>query len=94
MRLGGLADIVVQQATIHCFPKRIDQSVKKASDGGASETKEHWVYDVTIENKTFKELTNLDLKYGSEIRGQRSEVRESDLEKRKLNSSSPEPQAS
>jgi len=37
--------------------------VKKASDGGANETKEHWVYDVTIENKTFKELTNLDLKY-------------------------------
>jgi hypothetical protein len=49
--------------------------VKKASDGGASETKEHWVYDVTIENKTFKELTNLDLKYGSEIRDQRSENR-------------------
>ncbi len=48
---------------IHCFPKRIDQSVKRASDGGASETKEHWVYDLTIENKTFKELTNLDLKY-------------------------------
>ena len=48
---------------IHCFPKRIDQSVKKVSDGGANETKEHWIYDVTIENKTFKELTNLDLKY-------------------------------
>src|SRR5438552_14835808 len=48
---------------IHCFPKRIDQSVKKASDGGANETKEHWVYDVTIENKTFKELANLDLRY-------------------------------
>ena len=26
---------------IHCFPKRIDQSVKKGSDGGANETKEH-----------------------------------------------------
>ena len=48
---------------IHCFPKRVDQTVKKASDGGANETKEHWVYDVTIENKTFKELANLDLKY-------------------------------
>jgi len=36
---------------IHCSPKRIDQSVKKASDGGANE------------NKTFKELTILDLKY-------------------------------
>ena|SRR5437868_9239035 len=48
---------------IHCVPKRIDQTVKKASDGGANETKEHWVYDVTIENKTFKELTNIKLKY-------------------------------
>jgi len=47
---------------IHCSPKRVDQTVKKASDGGANETKEHWVYDVTIENRTFKELTNLDLK--------------------------------
>ena len=48
---------------IHSVAKRIDQTIKKASDGGANETKEHWVYDVTIENKTFKELTNLDLKY-------------------------------
>ena len=48
---------------IHCTPKRIDQTVKRASDGGANETKEHWVYDVTIENKTFKELANLDLTY-------------------------------
>src|SRR6266536_3542788 len=48
---------------IHCVARRVDQSVKKASDGGANETKEHWVYDVTVENKTFKELANLDLKY-------------------------------
>jgi hypothetical protein len=48
---------------IHCVARRVDQSVKKASDGGANETKEHWVYDVTIENKTFKELANLDLRY-------------------------------
>ena len=48
---------------IHCVARRLDQSVKKASDGGANETKEHWVYNVTIENRTFKELTNLDLKY-------------------------------
>jgi hypothetical protein len=26
-------------------------------------TRERWVYDLTIENKTFRELTNLDLKY-------------------------------
>ena len=48
---------------IHCVARRLDQTVKKASDGGANETKEHWVYDVTIENKTFKELSDLDLKY-------------------------------
>src|SRR5438874_2056923 len=48
---------------IHCVPKRVDQTVKKASDGGANETKEHWIYDVTIENKIFKELSNLEVKY-------------------------------
>jgi len=48
---------------IHCVPRRVDQTVKKASNGGINETKEHWVYDVTIENKTLKELTNLDVKY-------------------------------
>ena len=45
------------------FQSGVDQTVKKASDGGANEIKEHWVYDVTIENKTFKELSDLDLKY-------------------------------
>jgi hypothetical protein len=44
-------------------PRRVDQTVKKASDGDADETKEHWVYDVTIENKTFREIGNLDVKY-------------------------------
>ena len=39
---------------IHCVPRPANQTVEKASDGGANETKEHWVYDVTIENKTFK----------------------------------------
>jgi hypothetical protein len=48
---------------IHCVARRVDQTVKKASDGAANETNEHWVYDVTIENKTFKELAKLDLKY-------------------------------
>jgi hypothetical protein len=41
---------------IRCVPKRVDQTVKKASDGGANETKEHWIYDVTIENKTLRSL--------------------------------------
>jgi hypothetical protein len=56
--IGGNFDV-----EIHCFPRRIDQSVRTASDGGVNQTRERWVYDVTIENKTFRELTNLDLKY-------------------------------
>jgi hypothetical protein len=48
---------------IHCVPKRIDQNVKQASDGGAAITKEHWAYDVSIENKTFQNLNNLQVKY-------------------------------
>ena len=44
--------------------KPIDQTVNKGSgDGGVNETKERWVYDVTVENKTFKDLANLDVKY-------------------------------
>jgi len=33
---------------IHCFPKRIDQSVRTASDGGVNQTRERWVYDLTL----------------------------------------------
>jgi hypothetical protein len=31
--------------------------------GGTNRAKENWVYDVTIENKTFKELAGLEVKY-------------------------------
>jgi hypothetical protein len=31
--------------------------------GGTNRTKENWVYDVTVENKTFKELAGLEVKY-------------------------------
>ncbi|MFL6515615.1 MAG: hypothetical protein ACJ8M1_11395 [Chthoniobacterales bacterium] len=48
---------------IHCTPKKADESVKKASDGGANTTKEHWHYEVTVENRTFKEIDNLEVKY-------------------------------
>jgi hypothetical protein len=37
--------------------------VRTASDGGVNQTRERWVYDLTIENKTFRELTNLERKY-------------------------------
>jgi hypothetical protein len=49
---------------IRCVARPLDQAVKKGpGDGGVNETKEHWVYDVTVENKTFKDLANLDVKY-------------------------------
>ena len=47
----------------HAVPRRIDQAAKAGSDGGAAVTKEQWVYDLTVENKTFKELTELEVKY-------------------------------
>jgi hypothetical protein len=48
---------------IHCVPKKLDENTKKASDGGANTTTQHWDYEVTVENKTFKELANLEVKY-------------------------------
>ncbi len=34
-----------------------------AVGGGTNKTNENWVYDVTIENKTFKELAGVEIKY-------------------------------
>ncbi len=34
-----------------------------AVGGGTNKTNENWVYDVTIENKTFKELSGVEIKY-------------------------------
>jgi hypothetical protein len=48
---------------IHCVSKRIDQNTKKASDGGANRTDEHWAYEISIENKTFKNLAGLEVRY-------------------------------
>ena len=56
--LGGNSDL-----DIHVVPKKVDENVKKASDGGANTVKEHWTYEVTVENRTFKELANLEVKY-------------------------------
>ena len=34
-----------------------------STGGGTNRKKENWVYDVTIENKTFKELAGIEVKY-------------------------------
>ncbi len=47
----------------HAVPRRSDETTKRAGDGGTNRTDEHWVYDLTVENRTFKELTNLEVKY-------------------------------
>lgn len=48
---------------IHCVAKQVDQTTHKASDGVANHTQEHCAYDISIENKTFKDLTGLEVRY-------------------------------
>jgi hypothetical protein len=49
---------------IHCVPRKAGEKMNPGSGpGGKSVAKENWVYDVTIENKTFNDLANLELKY-------------------------------
>lgn len=48
---------------IHSAPLKIDSTTTKSSEGGANHTKEHWVYQLTIENKNFHDLTGLQVKY-------------------------------
>lgn len=54
----------VSDVEIHCVPKRMDASANQNSAAGSiMRTKERWAYDVTIENKTFKDLSGLEMKY-------------------------------
>ena len=48
---------------IHSVPLKIDSATTKSSDGGANHTKEHGAYQLTIENKSFHDLTGLQVKY-------------------------------
>jgi hypothetical protein len=54
---GALSDL-----EIHCAAKKIDEAVKGSSQSMA-QSKEHWRYDVTVENKTFKDMSGLEVKY-------------------------------
>lgn len=47
---------------IHCAPKKVDETADPGS-GHKTSAKEHWTYEVTIENKTFKDLGSLEVKY-------------------------------
>ena len=49
---------------IHVQPKQTDQSGVKAQAGASRfESKEHWIYEISIENKSFKQLDGLEVKY-------------------------------
>ena len=56
---AGLSDI-----EIHVQPKQTKQSGVQPQGGGTRHhTQEQWGYDVTIENKSFKQLDGLELRY-------------------------------
>lgn len=49
---------------IHVQPKQTDQTgIKPANGGSAYKSKEHWIYEVSLENKSFKQLDGLELRY-------------------------------
>jgi hypothetical protein len=54
----------ISQVEIHCVPKKVDTNGNQPSRAGhVTRTKEHWSYDVTVENKTFQDLSGLEMKY-------------------------------
>ena len=54
----------ISDVEIHCIPKKVDASGNQNSASGSiMRAKERWSYDVTIENKTFKDLSGLEMKY-------------------------------
>src|SRR3954469_13386238 len=56
---GGISDL-----EIHVQPKQTDQSGVKAQAGASRfESREHWIYEISVENKSFKQLDGLEVKY-------------------------------
>lgn len=58
----GRADVLDME--IHCVAKKMDATGNQTSRvGHITRAKERWAYDVTVENKTFKDLSGLEMKY-------------------------------
>ena len=54
----------ISEIEIHCVPKKVDGNANQPSRAGhVTRAKEHWAYDVTVENKTFKDLSGLEMRY-------------------------------
>ncbi len=47
---------------IHCVARKVDE-VNKSSTESMAHLQEHWTYEVTVENKTFKELSAVEVAY-------------------------------
>src|ERR1700680_2368220 len=58
-----IAYAAISDVEIHCSPKRVDASMPKNEGDDRTVSKEHWNYEATVENKTFKPLSGLELKY-------------------------------
>ena len=58
----GLA--VGSDVDIHVVAKRVDASQPRNEDGGSrTVSKEHWNYEVSVENSSFKPMTQIDVRY-------------------------------
>jgi hypothetical protein len=58
----GIAQAGNADVEIHFNPKQVDADGKTVR-GHVNKEKENWAYDVTIENKTFKDLVGVEVKY-------------------------------
>lgn len=58
MGRAGFSDL-----EIHILPKQVDQSGDHSSSGVTFHSSEHWTYDVTIENRSFKQMDGLEVRY-------------------------------
>src|SRR5437764_11170165 len=57
----GASDLDIAFTTL---AKKVEGESNSGNEsGGVMESKEKWGYEFTIENKTFKDFTNLDVKY-------------------------------
>src|SRR5579864_7248411 len=60
---ASFAYAAISDVEIHCSPKRVDASMPKNVGDDRTVSKEHWNYEFTVENKTFKSLAGLEVKY-------------------------------
>jgi hypothetical protein len=64
MAMTAVVLAAMSDVEIHCSPKRVDAGApKNEADNTRTVSKEHWDYEVSVENKTFKPLAGVEVKY-------------------------------